>query len=97
MQHITTPNPAWHELGLKRTRAPQPEPDVIPDAHAYRGIRRVEKAGRVKWEAQVCHGGKVHYAGVADTPDGAARLYDAYVIAWGLDKVLNFGASNEYE
>lgn len=109
-EHITTPRPAWHERGLTRRNAPAnpPGPNRQTDAHRkrsrkrYRGVRRVERAGRVKYEAQVCHDGRVHYAGTANTPAAAARLYDDYVRAHGLNKRLNFGdveasVSNEYE
>lgn len=101
MDHITKPRPSWKDAGRVRTRALKPStladnPLVKPEhQRPYKGVRRVEKAGRVKYEAQVCHDGKVKYAGTADTPEDAAQLYDAYVLAWGLDKELNFPQERE--
>ena len=90
MQHITTPRRTWQEAQLPRVNDWPDLPAEPRFKSVYRGVKRVVKADRVRYEAQVCHSGRTHYAGVSDSEDGAARLYDAYCVAWNLGKELNF-------
>lgn len=57
----------------------------------YHGVRRDWRSNINPWSAQ-CYIGQSRpkYLGLHPTAEAAARAYDAYVIANGLDKPLNF-------
>ena len=90
--HAGSPEKQGSCIGLPRVNDWPDLPAEPRFTSAYRGVKRVVKAERVHFEAWVCHSGGTHYAGVSDSEDGAARLYDAYCEARNLGKTLNFGA-----
>jgi hypothetical protein len=53
-----------------------------------------QQAGATRWQARITIDRKQHHIGTFDTPEEAARAYDARALeAFGSFAVLNFGGS----